>query len=152
MALRRFEYSAESTVPPERVIAAATDFSDRRPDIWPALSRSQYRVLEKGDKGALVREGTAVLWAVEKYDWSEPGVVSWTVQESNFLRPGTVWEMRVTPTEGGGSKVDVTMERNYKGARGGFMQLTLDIFGGARMLRRLLRRTLDILEREKAQV
>jgi len=149
MALRHFEYSAETSVPPERVIAAATDFTDRRPDLWPGLTRSQYKVLEMGDTSSLVREGTANLWVVEKYDWSEPSVVRWTLQESNFCRPGTVWEMRVSPREGGGTRVDVVLERNYKGWRGAMVQIPFDIFGGARILRRYLLRTLAILEREQ---
>jgi hypothetical protein len=148
MALRHFEYSAETTVPAERVTAAAIDFSDRRPDIWPGLSRSQYKVLEKGETSALVREGTANVWAVEKYDWSQPGLVRWTAQESNFCRPGTVWEMRITPTASGGTRVDMTLERNYTGLRGAIVQLMFDLFGGKRILARYLRRTLDILERE----
>ncbi|HJT38485.1 MAG TPA: hypothetical protein VJ818_08680, partial [Actinomycetota bacterium] len=92
--------------------------------------------------------GTGILRVVEKYDWSEPNVVRWTVQESNFLRPGTVWELRVSPRDGGGTRVDVTLERNYKGVRGMIPQVGLDIFGGPRMLGRLLRRTLAILESE----
>jgi len=135
-------------VPPARVIAATIDFSDRRPDLWPGLTRSQYKVLEMGDTSALVQEGTGVLHAVEKYDWSQPNVVRWTVQESNFLRPGTVWELRVSPRDGGGTRVDVTLERNYTGWRGMIPQVGLDIFGGPRMLRPLLQRTLKILERE----
>ena len=149
MALRKFEYSAETSVPPDRVRSAVIDFSDRRPDLWPGLSRSQYKVLEKGDTSALVKEGTANLWAIEKYDWSQPDVVRWTVQESNFLNPGTVWEMRVTPM-GTGSRVEMKFERDYKGLRGGFVQLGVDLFGGRRLLAPLLRRTLGILEREQS--
>jgi hypothetical protein len=148
VGLRHFEYSAETSVSPERVIAATIDFSDRRPDLWPALSRSQYKVLEKGDTTALIQEGTANLQVVEKYDWSQANVVRWTVQESNFLRPGTVWELRVSPHDGVGTRVDVTLERDYKGWRGMIPRTALDIFGGERMLKRLLQRTLGILERE----
>jgi hypothetical protein len=132
-------------------MAAAVDFSDRRPDLWPGLSRSQYKVLEKGETSALVREGTANLWVVENYDWSEPNTVRWTAQESNFLHPGTTWQMQLTPTASGGTRVDVVLERNYKGWRGATLQLTFDIAGGAKILRRYLRRTLDILEREQQQ-
>jgi uncharacterized protein YndB with AHSA1/START domain len=148
MSLRHFEYTAETTVPPQRVFAAITDFSDRRPDLWPGLTRSQFKVLEKGETSALAREGTANLWAVERYDWSEPNVVRWTVEEANFLHPGTVWQMRLTPTDGGGTRVDVVLERNYRGWRGMTLQVTFDIAGGARILRNYLRRTLAILERE----
>ena len=150
VSLRHFEYSAETSVPPERVIAATIDFTDRRPDLWPGLTRSQYKVLEKGETSALVQEGTGILRVVERYDWSQPNVVRWTVQESNFLRPGTVWELRASPRADGGTRVDVTLERNYKGWRGMIPQVGLDIFGGPRMLGRLLRRTLAILEQDGA--
>jgi hypothetical protein len=146
--LRRFEYSAETRVSPECVIAATIDFSERRPDLWPALTRRQYKVLEKGDTTALVQEGTAMLRVVEKYDWSEPGLVRWTVEESNFLRPGTSWELHASPRAGGGTRVDVTFERDYRGWRGIVPRTMLDIFGGERVLKRLLKRTLDILEHE----
>lgn len=148
VSLRHFEYSAETSVSPERVIAAVIDFTDRRPDLWPGLTRSQYKVLEKGDTSALVQEGTGILRVVEKYDWSQPNVVRWTVQASNFLRPGTVWELRVSPRDGGGARVDVTLERDYRGWRGMIPQVGLDVFGGPRMLSRLLQRTLRILENE----
>jgi hypothetical protein len=40
----RVEFTVESDLPPERVLAAATDFSERRPDLWPNLSRRFYKV------------------------------------------------------------------------------------------------------------
>ena len=148
MGKRSWDYSAETNVAPERVLACITDFSGRRPDYWPGLSRRQYKVLERGDTWALVREGTANLWAVERYDWSTPGVVRWTLQESNLGRPGTVWEMRVSPRPGGGSHVDVHFERDYKGVLGLGLQALFDVVGGGNVLGRYLRRTLAILERE----
>jgi hypothetical protein len=148
VSLRHFEYSAETTVSPARVRAAVLDFSDRRPDVWPGLSRAQYKVIEKGETTALVREGTANLWAIEKYDWSDPEVVRWTLQESNFAHPGTAWQMRISPRDGGGSRVDVVLERNYRGFRGKLLQLGFDLFDGGKVLAGYLRRTLTILEKE----
>jgi hypothetical protein len=150
LARRSWEYSADTTVAPDRVLACITDFSDRRPDYWPGLSRSQYKVLERGDTWTLVREGTAILWAVERYDWSAPGLVRWTLQESNLGRPGTVWEMRVSPRPDGGSHVAVHFERDYKGVLGLGLQTVFDVVGGDKVLGRYLRRTLDILERESS--
>lgn len=148
MGKRSWDYSADTTVAPERVLACITDFSDRRPEYWPGLNRGQYKVLERGDTWALVKEGTANIWAVERYDWSTPGVVCWTLQESNIGRPGTVWEMRVSPKPGGGSHVDVKFARDYKGALGLTLQTVFDLVGADKVLGRYLRRTLNILERE----
>ncbi len=148
MGTRSFAYAEDTTVPPERVIAALTDFSDRRPEIWPALSSGKYKLLEHGDRTALVREGTATGWAEERYDWSEPGVVRITCQGGNFVHPGTDWIYRVTPLESGGSHVDVHMTRHYKGPQGLFFETVIRAMGGGKVLARYLRQTLDILEKE----
>ncbi len=150
MGKRSFEYALDTTAPPERVIAALTDFTDRRPEYWPALSRGQYKVLETGQKTALVKEGTAVGWAIERYEWSEPGLVRLTCQDSNLARPGTEWTYRVTPKDGGGSHVDVHLTRDYKGLYGLFFSTVIRTMGGGKLLAKYLQQTLDILEKEKA--
>ena len=35
--MARIQYEADGSVPPERFIAALTDFNDRRPELWPGL-------------------------------------------------------------------------------------------------------------------
>ncbi len=150
MGKRSFAYAADTTVPPERVIAALTDFSDRRTHYWPALSRGQYKLMETGEKSALVKEGTYVGWANERYDWSEPGVVRLTCQDSNLARPGTEWVYRVTPLPAGGSHVDVHLTRDYKGPIGLLTSVAIRGGGGGKLLGKYLRQTLDILEQEAA--
>jgi hypothetical protein len=150
MGKRQFTYAEDTTVPPERVIGALTDFSERRPEIWPALSAGKYKLLEQGDRTALVREGTATGWAEERYDWSEPGVVRITCQGGNFLNPGTEWIYRVSPLDAGGSHVDVHITRDYKGVHGLFWETIIRSMGGGKLLGRYLRQTLDILEKEEA--
>lgn len=112
----RLEFDLETSASPERVIAGLTDFSDRRPDIWPGLSRRWYEVYSVGETTAEIREGTggkrSSIWARERYDWSTPGVVTWTVQESAFSKPGSFVSARVDPKEGGGSKIHVTWQRD----------------------------------------
>ncbi len=111
----RLEFDLETSASPERVIAAFTDFSDRRPDIWPGLSRRWYEVYSVGETTAEIREGTggrrSSIWARERYDWSTPGIVTWTVQESPFSKPGSFVSARVEPRDGGGSKIHVTWVR-----------------------------------------
>jgi hypothetical protein len=150
MPKRTFTYSDDTTVGPERVIAALTDFSERRTHYWPALSEGQFKLVEAGDKSALVKEGTAFGWAIERYDWSEPGVVRLTCQDSNLARPGTEWVYRVTALRGGGSHVDVVLTRDYKGPVGLLTMAVVTAGGGGRLLGKYLRQTLDILEKEAA--
>ena len=49
-SMPRIEFTVASELPPERIMAAATDFSDRRPDLWPNISRRFYKVHDKGEK------------------------------------------------------------------------------------------------------
>ena len=89
----KVETEVETSLPPERVKAALLDFSDRRPEIWPGIEPSQYEVYEVGETWADIKEGSkfpgTTIWARERYDWSDPDTVRWTVQESNFSAPGS---------------------------------------------------------------
>lgn len=145
----RIAFEIQSVVPPERVLAAATDFSDRRPEIWPLIDPAVYRVCAIGDGWADVTEGSAMLggiWARERYDWSMPGVVRATIQDSNVYRPGGTWELRAVPSAGGsGSRVSVVNDRRPRGLRGYVLAAMLHLLG-RRELPRALRLTLDRLE------
>ena len=109
----RVEFDAETSLSPEQVVAALTDFTERRPDIWQSLSRDAYQVYSVGDGTADVREGnkSPKIWAREHYDWSTPGTVRWEVVESNFCDPGSYVEARITPGEQGGSRIHVVWNR-----------------------------------------
>ena len=85
----KVEKDVTTPVAPDRVRAALIDFSPRRPEIWPGITPSQYKVYDVGATSADVREGTRGLWAREHYDWSDPQTVKWTVQESNFSSVGS---------------------------------------------------------------
>lgn len=107
------ELDIETSLKPEQVIAAVTDFTPRRPDIWPGLAREFYEVYSVGDTEADVQEGSLKptrIWAKEHYDWSTPGVVHWTVKESNFCTPGSYVKATVTPRDGG-SNIHCEWER-----------------------------------------
>jgi hypothetical protein len=112
----------ESTAPPERVLEAARDFSPRRADMWPDVHVERLEVHEAGDRWAEVTEGNpwpiGYVWERLRYDWSEPGLVKGTVVDSNLFKPGSSWQIRATPAEGGGSRVELTGVRHLKGWRG----------------------------------
>jgi hypothetical protein len=48
----------ETALAPEAVRAALLDFSERRPDIWPGITRELYEVYSIGETTADVKEGT----------------------------------------------------------------------------------------------
>jgi hypothetical protein len=148
----RIEFTVESDVPPERVLAAATDFTERRPEIWPNVSRKYYKVHDQGDTWAEVTEGSEVMggiWARERYDWSTPGLVRGTVIDSNIFAGG-IWELRAEPNGRGGSRVTIVNDRKPKGK--GKVSALMMRFVGKGLLTRHLQRTLAILEAEQPQV
>lgn len=65
-------------------------------------------VRELGDTRAVAKEGSAgtKIWVVLRYDWKQPGMVHWSLVDSNFCDGGT-GDITITPGVGGGSRVDV---------------------------------------------
>jgi hypothetical protein len=106
---------SETSLEPEKVVAALTDFSDKRPQMWTGISPQHYKVNSVGADTADVQEGTKQgplnVWARERYDWSVPNTVVWTVQESNFCTPGSYVKAEMRPRAGGGSHIKCTWER-----------------------------------------
>jgi hypothetical protein len=97
--MARIELNVESSASPEQVIDGLTDFSDRRPDLWPGLNPKMYRVYEVGDTWADVREGNSdAIWARERYDWSTPGMVrrfrEW-ISDPGAGRLAPFWRLRL---------------------------------------------------------
>jgi Polyketide cyclase / dehydrase and lipid transport len=143
----RIEFTVETDVPPERVMAAATDFSERRPDIWPNVSRRFYKVHESGPNWCECTEGSDVaggIWARERYEWTESSIRG-TVLESNVFKGGT-WELRAEPAGRGGSRVTVVNNRSPKGK--GLMFAPIMRLRGSTILAGHLRKTLALLEQQ----
>jgi hypothetical protein len=144
--MARVRYAADGTVAAERVVAALTDFSDRRPAIWPGLSARLYKAHAIQDDAADVTEGTDVLggiWAREHYDWSRPGVVTLTCTESPFFRAGTTTTWQVSPTATG-CHVEVDLHRIARSPRGLLVGVLVQLVG-ARRFSSELRTTLERL-------
>lgn len=101
----RFDLTTQAS--PEQVLRTLTDFSDRRPQIWnKTLDPKKYELRELGDTWAVAREATAgsPFWVVARYDWSDPSVVRWTIDESSYRGSGT-GSVRIAPTADGGSRL-----------------------------------------------
>ena len=113
----------DTSLPPDRVLAAAHDFSERRAEVFPAVSVPRLDVHELGEASADVTEGTRagpiVNWERCDYDWSQPGRVTATVTDSNvYAFPGSSWEITATP-KGEGSQVEMVWAREFqRGPRG----------------------------------
>jgi hypothetical protein len=147
--MAKIHYQADGPISADRFIAALTDFSDARPGLWPSLDAKFYRLHELGDTWADVTEGTDVLggvWARERYDWSEPGLVRLRLVEAVDFRPGTLIEYRVSPTPDGGCRVEVAFQRIATSLRGRFVGAVVQLTGTRRFAADL-RETLDRLAR-----
>lgn len=131
-----FQFAFDTKASPQQVVAAFTDFTERRTKIWEkTLDPEKYEVREVGDTWAIVREGSATpsIWALERYDWSEPGTVKWTVQESNFCKPGSYVELRIGEAEHGASHVEGSWHRQASGLKGALI-VTMGKVMGAKMI------------------
>jgi hypothetical protein len=101
----RFEVTTQAS--PDQVREALTDFTDRRLRIWNrTLDPKTYAVRAHGDTWAVAHESTAgsPFWVVSRYDWSDPTVVRWAVEQCSWGGSGT-GSVRVAPADGGGSRV-----------------------------------------------
>ncbi len=112
------QVAVESSLPPDRVLAAAYDFSARRPEIWANIHPRFFEVHGVKQSSAEVTEGgllgPLVAWERCDYDWSAPGRVKATVTDSNvYIAHVSSWEMQVTPTANG-SRVEMTWVRGFK--------------------------------------
>jgi Polyketide cyclase / dehydrase and lipid transport len=133
----RVTYTVTTKLDPKTVWDAITEFGPRRAELWPDLSPSSFKVLERGEGWARVREGTASLgiWSIERYEWKDP-VITATVEEANAAQTGGTWRMEVGPGQSGGSVLTITMDRKAKGFVGhiihGIFQVTNGRFLAAR--------------------
>jgi hypothetical protein len=123
----------ETSLPPHVVKTALLDFTDRRPDIWPGLSKDEYKVISVGETTAEVREGNPApkgVWAVEHYDWSQPDIIRWTVVASGFCTPGSYAQARLEESGGGGTIVHLEWDRTGVGLKGKLIVALVRLLGG----------------------
>ncbi|HEY1518244.1 MAG TPA: hypothetical protein VGF91_17590 [Solirubrobacteraceae bacterium] len=150
MATRPLEIavSAHTSASPEHVLAAARDFSERRPELWPNVKAKYFVVHDKGEEFADVTEGiwiTGLFWERSRYDWSEPGAVRATVIDSNVVQPGSTFEVRAVRSEGG-SDVEMTLCRTFQKGPKGRIGGAINHLSGNRGWRSYLRRVLANVE------
>jgi len=138
----------ESPLLASQVLEAAYDFSERRAEVFPAVSLKYFELHELGDTWADVTEGTragiGVNWERCRYDWSHPGSVRATVTDSNvYAVPGSSWELKATPTTAQGCRIEMVWVREFTHGPRGAIFGTLFRLVGKPIFRRYAR---DILE------
>jgi hypothetical protein len=144
--------AAKTCLPPERVLDAGRDFSERRADVWSNVKVKHLQVHERGDTFADVTEGTWVVglfWERGRYDWSEPGSVKATVIDSSVFEPGSTWELRATPRDGG-SEVEIVLHRGFRRGPKGRIASAVHHTVGKWVWAWFLRRALAAIERQAA--
>jgi hypothetical protein len=143
----------ETSLPPERVLEAARDFSERRAEMWPDVHVEYLQVHEEGEGFAEVTEGNpwpiGYVWERLRYDWSEPGSVKGVVTDSNIFKPGSTWEIKATPTEGG-SRVELIGVRHLRGFKGRLLAPVFPLGLAKRTVADHLRHFLSKVEEQQA--
>jgi hypothetical protein len=140
--MARIQFEVESPLEPGVVLEGLIDFSERRPELWPAIDPKVYRVHEASQSSALVTEGTDVMggiWATEFYEWNGSGTVRATIQESNYWHPGGTWELAAAPRKGGGSTLTVTRDRRAKNVKARTFELMMRFMGARVLAKELLK-------------
>jgi hypothetical protein len=127
--MTRIRIDIRADAPPDAVREALLDFSGRRPELWPGLPADQYEVYEVVETWAEIREGyRGPIWVRERYDWSVPGEVRFTVVDSGFAKLGSYVVVEIELAGGGGSTLHIVWVRWGKGVFGrlfvGLMALT----------------------------
>ena len=137
----------DADVPAEQMMAAATDFSERRPELWPNISREFWQLHDHGPNWAEATEGSPAVWARERYEWSDNRVVG-TTQDSNVWQRGGTWTLTVEPRGRSGSHIRVVLDRGWKG-RGWLFYVPVALVG-EQMFKRNLQKTLDVLRTQQS--
>ena len=136
----------DTGIPAERVMAAATDFSVRRPELWPNISRGFWQLHGEGPNWAEATEGSPAVWERARYEWSGNRIVG-TTQESNVWQSGGTWILSVEPRNDAGSHIQMVLDRRWKG-RGWLFYVPVALFG-QQMLKKNLQKTLKVLRAQQ---
>lgn len=135
-------FALQSTLTPDAVLRALTDFGPRRAEVWPNVDSAHFTVHGQGPDWAEVTEGSAVaggVWERERYTWdTATRMVAIETLDSNTWGPGSRWDYRLTPGSAGGTTITVTVVRNGKGWKGRLLGIALALTG-----KRLLRSQME---------
>jgi hypothetical protein len=138
-------FKLQSTLAPEAVMAALTNFGPSRSEVWPNVDSAHFKLHGQGPGWAEVTEGSSVaggVWERERYSWdSATRTVAVETIDSNTWGPGSRWDYRLPPGPDGGTSIEVTVVRNGKGVKGRLIGIALSL-AGAGMLRSQMKQAL----------
>jgi hypothetical protein len=124
----------ETTAPPDLVLASLRELSpERRHEFWSNVTPKYFVVHHSGADFAEVTEGVffaGVFWERSRYDWSQPGKINATVVDSNVLKPGSAFELRTQPAGSEGTRVEMTLRREFQPGIKGRIARTVNHLGG----------------------
>ena len=144
----------ETSAPPELVLDTLREPApERRGEIWSKITPKHFTLHDSGPDFLDVTEGTSVIgvfWERSRYEWTEPGRVVSTVSKSNVFKPGSRMELRATPREGGGSRVEFVLQREFQPGVKGRMAAMVNHLGGRRLFGWYLGTALRALEKRSA--
>jgi hypothetical protein len=142
-------FKLESTLAPDAVLNALTDFGSSRSEVWPNVDSAHFEVHGTGPGWAEVTEGSSVaggVWERERYSWDAAArTVAIETIDSNTWGPGSRWDYRLTPGAAGGTTIDASVVRNGKGLKGRLLGIALSV-AGAGMLRSQMKQALARIE------
>jgi hypothetical protein len=144
----------DSPLPPEYVLEAAVDFSDRRSRVFPAVEPEHFEVHSVDTHTAEATEGTGtgigVNWERCRYDWSQPSRVIATVTDSNVYAPGSSWELTAVSVPAG-AQVEMSWVRHFTHTPRGLLFATAFRLIGRPMFRKYAKQIIDNLETLESQ-
>ena len=121
--------SVSSTLTPEQVLRKLTDFGPSRAQAWAGVDDEHLKVHDQGENWADVTEGNNIGWERERYTWDvDAQTVSAVTTDSNLWGPGSRWDYKLTP-QNGGTLEDVTLQRHGKGLKGKLIGALLPLVG-----------------------
>jgi hypothetical protein len=144
----------ETTASPDLVLGTWRDASpESRGEIWSNVTPKHFTVHSSGDDHLDVTEGTFIVGVFSertRYEWLEPDRVVGVVHESNVFKPGSSYELRATPSDHGGSRVEFIVKREFQPGPKGRIAAAVNHLGGRRLFGWYLGTALKALEKRIA--
>lgn len=114
---------------PAEVLRILTDFGPDRAKAFPGVDDTNLTLHDSGATWADVTEGNKIGWERERYDWdAATGTITAVTTDSNLWGPGSRWDYRLLPHDGG-TKVVIRLERHPKGVAGHLVAALMPLLG-----------------------
>jgi hypothetical protein len=139
-----------TTASPEQLLAALTDFGPDRSTIFPNSADAYLKVHDHGPDWADVTEGSSGTWERLHYDWSDPRRVVMRTTDSNAWGGASGHTYAFTPVAGGKTRVDATVVRDGKNAKGRFFAVLFKV-AGQKVLGGAFHKTIGAIEARSAK-